>query len=312
MKSGMLSDVELLADGLAFPEGPIACGDGSVLVVEITGGRLTRVEPGGSTSVVAELGGGPNGAAVGPDGAIYVCNNGGIGGGGRSAAGIQRIDPASGAWDWVYTECEGIALTAPNDLVFDTTGGFWFTDLRGGRICYGLADGSSVTAQALATTPNGIGIGPDGSTLYWAQTTTRQILRRRIASPGVLVPSVGHDTRALIRSGDVDQFTVLVGLPGSMELDSLAIDSSGAVCVATLIEGGITEVPAERAPRRAPDDDLDDVTHWTLPDHLADGVVTNICFGGPDLTTAYLTCAQHGRLVRCSWHRPGLALAYGS
>jgi gluconolactonase len=64
--------------GLAFPEGPIALDDGSVLVVEIAAGNLTRVDPAGIVTVVAHCGGGPNGAALGPDGAVYVCNDGGL------------------------------------------------------------------------------------------------------------------------------------------------------------------------------------------------------------------------------------------
>ena len=67
-----------IASGLAFPEGPIALADGSVILVEIAGGRLTRISPTGKKQVVAELGGGPNGAAIGPDGKCYVCNNGGF------------------------------------------------------------------------------------------------------------------------------------------------------------------------------------------------------------------------------------------
>ncbi len=57
----------MIATGLRFPEGPIAMPDGSVLVVEIAGGRLTRVRAARrQAAVVAELGGGPNGAALGP------------------------------------------------------------------------------------------------------------------------------------------------------------------------------------------------------------------------------------------------------
>ncbi len=67
-----------------------------------------------------------------------------------------------------------------------------------------------------------------------------------------------------------------------------------------LVNGGVVDIPA--------DGDPDGVVHWTLPDRLADNMVTNICFGVPDLTTAYLTCSHTGRLVRCTWHRPGLAL----
>src|SRR5258706_1117807 len=69
---------ELVAEGLKFPEGPIAMADGSIVLVEIRRGTLSRVTPDGRIEVVAELGGGPNGAAIGPDGAAYVCNNGGF------------------------------------------------------------------------------------------------------------------------------------------------------------------------------------------------------------------------------------------
>ena len=61
-----------ITSGLKFPEGPVAMNDGSVLVVEVTRGTLTRVRPNGSKEVVAETGGGPNGAAIGPDGKVYL------------------------------------------------------------------------------------------------------------------------------------------------------------------------------------------------------------------------------------------------
>ncbi|MGH7802731.1 MAG: SMP-30/gluconolactonase/LRE family protein, partial [Candidatus Binatia bacterium] len=65
-----------IASGLQFPEGPIAMLDGSVILVEIQRGTLSRVDAKGKISVIAELGGGPNGAAMGPGGKIYVTNNG--------------------------------------------------------------------------------------------------------------------------------------------------------------------------------------------------------------------------------------------
>src|SRR5690606_40648909 len=71
--------MKILAEGLEFPEGPVVAPDGALLVVEIRRGTLTRIDPrSGRVSVVARPGGGPNGAAIGPDGARYVCNNGGF------------------------------------------------------------------------------------------------------------------------------------------------------------------------------------------------------------------------------------------
>ena len=60
-----------LASGLEFPEGPVWMPDGSIVLVEIKGGRVTRVGPDGSKHTIATPGGGPNGAAIGPDGKLY-------------------------------------------------------------------------------------------------------------------------------------------------------------------------------------------------------------------------------------------------
>ena len=137
-----------LATGLQVPEGPIAMPDGSILLVEIRRGTLSRVPAGGGAAeVVAELGGGPNGAAIGPDGACYVVNNGGflwsdIGGmvipfdvadmsnqppdfdGGW----VNRVDLATGERSVLYRGHDDGRFCGPNDIVFDTEGGFWFTD----------------------------------------------------------------------------------------------------------------------------------------------------------------------------------------
>jgi len=56
--------------------------------------------------------------------------------------------------------------------------------------------------------------------------------------------------------------------------------------------------------------DGETVTQWLLPSGLEDHLPTNICFGGPDLSTAYITLAATGRLVTCPWPVPGLALAF--
>lgn len=300
-----------IATGLGFPEGPIAMADGSVVLVEMFAKRLTRVHPDGSTETIAEIPGGPNGAAVGPDGAYYVCNNGGsfvavqLGDltlpGGFDAAGysggrIQRIDAHDGTVTDLYTQCDGRAFRGPNDLVMDGHGGFWFTDhgirdtanrtadLTG--IYYAHADGTGVTEAVFPTdAPNGIGLAPDGSTLYWAETHTGRVFQRTVASPGHLAAAAPLDPSA-----------VLYGLPGMQFLDSLAVDDEGWVCVATIFNGGITAI--------SPD--------GTQVEHYATGdlVTTNICFGGDDLRTAYVTCSSTGRLVSFEWPRPGLRLAH--
>src|SRR5207249_11426688 len=104
-----------LATGLRFPEGPVAMPDGSVILVEIERRALSRVTPDGKVHVIATLGGGPNGAAMGPGGKIYVTNNGGlkfmerpgklfpIGQADDYASGsIQVVDPMPGKFETLY------------------------------------------------------------------------------------------------------------------------------------------------------------------------------------------------------------------
>jgi len=157
-------DMQIIAKDLRFPEGPVARPDGSVILVEIAAGRLTQVLPDGKKRIVAKTGGGPNGAAIGPDGRCYVCNNGGmpfVDKKGLTFPGlaeddaptgwIEAIDLGSGDIEVLYTNCDDRPLCGPNDIVFDSFGGFWFTDHgkvrrtsrdRGG-VYYAKADGSS-------------------------------------------------------------------------------------------------------------------------------------------------------------------------
>jgi gluconolactonase len=302
-------EIRTLATGLRFPEGPIALDDGSVLLVEIARGTLTRVGVDGAVEVVAELGGGPNGAALGPDGAVYVCNNGGCFGWDEvmgytlpgalpdswTGGAIQRVDLATGAVTTLYTESSGRPLRAPNDLVFDWHGGFWFTDhgVRAERtsdrtgLHYAQPDGSSCEEVVFPLdAPNGIGLSPDGATLYAAETHTARVFAWPVTAPGKVegtVP-VGHGGHCL------------AGLPGMQLLDSLAVDGDGWVCVGTLVNGGVTAI--------SPDGTK--VEHVPLPDPL----VTNVCFGGKDLRTAYATLSATGQLVAFDWPRPGLRLAH--
>ena len=298
-----LVDVQVVADGLAFPEGPVALADGSVVVVEIHAGLITRCMPDGAKEVIAEVGGGPNGAAIGPDGALYVCNNGGPRSRQPHPPAIQRVDLTTGEWEALYLEADGTPLVAPNDIVFDTEGGFWFTDMKGGAILYARPDGSAIRrVVGDASFPNGIGLSPDGTVLYWAQTFSRQLVRRRISSPGEVEASPGMSITSLVRSGALDPWSLVVGLPGCIELDSLAVDSLGRVCIGGLVDSGIVVI----------DPATGDWELRRLPGHLADGAVTNICFGGPDNRTAFITTSEHGRLLAAQWDAPGAALAFSA
>ncbi len=299
----------VLADGLDFPEGPIAMRDGSVLVTEIAGGRLTRVTAEGGREAVAELGGGPNGAALGPDGFCYVCNNGGFSwrtddgftrptgaAQGYQGGSIQRVDLSSGKAETLYTECDGVPLHGPNDIVFDDKGGFWFTDfgktfedrILRGAVCYATTDGRSIRRAAHPVlTPNGVGLSPDGATLYVTETETSRLWCYPITGPGELA----HEPWPSPNGG-----RLVHGLPGYQRFDSLAVEEGGNICVATLVRGGISVI--------SPTGEL--VEFHEAPE----GYCTNICFGGRDRRTAFITLSGYGRLFAAEWPRPGLPLLY--
>lgn len=303
-----MSQIKEIASGLQFPEGPIAMPDGSVVLVEIKRGTLSRVTPDGKVKVVAETGGGPNGAAIGPDGCVYVCNNGGfewheLNGlvlpgnqpanyiGGR----IQRVDLSTGKVEDVYTECDGRPLRGPNDIVFDHTGGFWFTDHGKMRerdrdrtgVFYARPDGSMIREVIFPLDgPNGIGLSPDDKRLYVAETFAGRVWAWDIPSPGEVQPA------APLPPGG----TLLAGLPGFQLFDSLAVDGEGWVCVATLVNGGITAISPDGS----------SIEHHPTGDLLT----TNICFGGADLRTAFITLSSTGKLISMPWPRRGLKLAF--
>ena len=301
--------IDVVAEDLQFPEGPVAMADGSVLLVEIRRQTLTRVLPNGAKEIVAQLGGGPNGAAVGPDGAVYICNNGGFGWAERpdgsigpagtaddyKTGSIQRVDLATGAVTTLYTECDGRQLNGPNDLVFDRQGGMWFSDpgkstgdwIQWGQLFYAKADGSMIRrVRAPMVTPNGVGLSPDQKKLYVAETLTSRLWAFDVTGPGEIADP-----------GEAAEGAVLGPLKGYQMLDSLAVEASGKVCVGTLRHGGVTVF-----------DPGGDVEHLPFPDHM----VTNICFGGADMRDAWVTGSATGSLYRCRWPRPGLTLNYNA
>lgn len=303
-------EMTTVTDGLRFPEGPVWMLDGSVIVVEIEAGRLTRVRPDGTKEIVAEPGGGPNGAAVGPDGRLYVCNNGGFGwveqdgllipqmdvsasdySGGR----IEAVDIATGKVERLYDACDGYGLRGPNDIVFDAHGGFYFTDLGKSRereadyggVYYGRADGSKIVTVAYPLdNANGVGLSPDGETLYVSETTRRDLLAFDIVEPGVAGRSPG-----------VFPGRPVASFPSRQWLDSLAVTEDGHICVGTLVD--------------IPGIAMADPATGSYTDHAFDDLLTtNICFGGADMQDAWVTLSTTGRLAKVRWDRPGLRLAH--
>ena len=302
--------MKVIAEDLWFPEGPVWVGDGTLLVVEIRRKTLTRIWPNGTKKIVAELGGGPNGANMGPDGFCYVANNGGFSFKQRDdgrwvtsgtpddyvSGRIDRVNIDTGEFTTLYDKIGTSSIRGPNDLAFDAHGGFWFTDpgktrhrdWDRGSVCYAKMDGSFIQEIIFPIhKPNGVGLSPDGKTLYVAETESARLWAwdligpGQLKSPAVASPTSPHGSRLVWGSSDYRRF------------DSLAVEANGNVCVGTLDKGGVTVI--EPHTRQATFVPVEGDTHCT-----------NVCFGGPDLKKAYVTQSYAGRLVEIDWPRAGL------
>lgn len=299
-----MAEIRCLAMGLAFPESPIAYPDGSVVLSEMAAGRITRIRPDGSTELVADVGGGPNGVGLLPDGRLVVCQNGG------SAFGIgwwpydfegcaQVFRPVGAATDPVTPQLQLVdrdgsvmplatefaargghptPLVRPSDVCVDAEGGFYVTDggtTRGRSrtmtgLLYGTADGRLEEVVYPLEMPNGVALSPDGSRVYVAETRTRRVWEFELSAPGRIAGGRGLAT---VPSGGP------LNIGGA---DGLCVAGDGTIVVATLGAGGVTAF--------SPAGEL----LGALP--LDDPMTTNITLGD-DERTLYLTLASTGRLM---------------
>ena len=229
-----------LAEGLAWPEGPAVLPDGRIAFVETYRSQVSVYEAGQPVRRLAYTGGGPNATVTGPDGALYVTQNGGVVGPWRAEdtrpPSIQRIDP-SGTVEELVTEVNGVKLAAPNDLVFGADGRLYFTDPGGpfdpehrpdpGHVFAVTLDGAGEVIAGLPPVyPNGIAAEPDGS-IVWAESYTRVLRRRRPDG----------------RVREVHRFADEAAVP-----DGFKIAPDGRFYVATVTSGGVHILTADGDP----------------------------------------------------------------
>ena len=305
-------EFDVLATGLGFTEGPVVKDDGTVFAVDIDGGRVLRIRD-GAVEIVATPGGGPNGLALETPVTAIVANNGGflwseVAAGvripidrathtneppGFSGGWIERVDLQSGAVTVLHRECGGRPLRGPNDLVFDEAGGLWFTDHGKGRhasvdrggLYYIPPDGSAVREIAYPLLgPNGVGLSPDGSRVYVAETHTGRLWAWDLAGPGHVRASAGS---LAVRHGG----TCLAATPFSF--DSLAVEEDGRIAIGGIADGIVVITP-----------DGEEAEVYPIPGDIT----TNLAFGGPDGRRAVITLSRSGGVVAASWPRPGLVI----
>jgi gluconolactonase len=298
----MKANEEIVATGFAFPEGPCLDRAGVLHLVELPNHCVSRIVD-GRRVVLAELGGSPNGTAFGPDGGLYICNSGGnwpptpstngVAGFGGETPSIQVVQP-DGAHTTILTHIEGRRLNAPNDIFFDAKGGFYFSDPAWaartpegvaraehsppGDICYIAPDGRASRVAGDLSFPNGLCVSPDGRSLIMAETGTGRVL--------------GY---AIGRNGALDSPNTLIELRLESGLDGTAFDAEGRLVIAGCGSGTIYVL--------APD--LTSVQHTLV---CGDPALTNLCFGGEDFKTLFVTQGASGSVAAIRWPVPGMVL----
>lgn len=286
----------VLCDGLLFPEGPSLDSEGNLYVAEIAAARITRISPDGRKQVLKQLEGGPNGTAFGPDGYLYVMNNGGLTFANGRPSGI--ISGNVGGWiervsldgksEIVYSDYRGTPLRAPNDIAFDAEGGFYFTDSQHGtrqsrpfgQIYYCRPDKGSIDLVAEQVhLPNGIALSANGKSVIAVETIPRLVVSFDIIRPGVL-----------------SEKTVIATLPEGCLPDGIAIDTDENVVCGGLGLGIVIAV--------------NPIGQETLRIKMECTDPTNLAFGGPAHQTLYVTEGVLGRVVMVDWPVRGLDIAY--
>jgi gluconolactonase len=298
----MKAEERIVATGFAFPEGPSIDRHGVLYVTELARGCVSTVID-GRRSVFAALRGSPNGSAFGADGMLYVCNNGGNWpptpssgnkhGGGGGQASIQAVRP-DGMFTTLLTAIDGKPLNGPNDICFDDHRGFYFSDpawaprtAQGvaraeqsppGDVCYVARDGRPSRVWGGLLFPNGLHVTPDGKALVVAETGTGRVWWAAIHAPGVL----GHRE-------------VAIDLGLASGLDGMCFDAEGRLLIAGCGSASVHVLAT-------------DLHRLEQTITLSDPAITNLCFGGPDHRTLFITAASEGRVTSIVWPVPGMRL----
>jgi gluconolactonase len=283
------SSVRHVATGLGFTEGPLWTHDGRLLVTSGSRGLLYELGSNGNATPIARTGGSPTGLAQGRDGCIWIAHGPARGPKGTHAdvpPGIQVLDT-----NGELRQIVGAGVDGPNDCAIGPDGRLWFTDPvppafeptgPAGRVC--ALDPLERTIQVAATGlrfPNGIAFSADGTTLYVAETGTARILRFEVLPDGLSEPRVWCDL-------------------GGEHPDGIALDGAGCLYVALPRAGAVAVLHADGEKQS-----IIRLPQGSFP--------TNVCFGGVDLSTLYVTGVKGGRVYAIEqstseWQLDGVSL----
>jgi sugar lactone lactonase YvrE len=252
-------------------EGPNCDAQGNVYAVNFARqGTIGKVTPDGKGSVFVELKNGSiaNGIVFDRAGRMYVAD--------YTNHNVLRLDPRTREVS-VFAHHDG--MNQPNDLAIAPDGTLFASDPNWkestGQIWRVDRDGTVTRVATGMGTTNGIEVSPDGKTLYVNESVQRNVWAFAITPEHAL-----KEKRLLIQFPDHG-------------FDGMRCDVDGNLYITRYGKGTVVKVsPEGKVIREVP---------------VLGARPSNLCFGGPDGRTVYVTEVEHRRLVQFRVDRPGLA-----
>ncbi len=277
METLIKEEIQVLAEGLRFPEGPAFAPDGSLWLVELKGESLVRLKNGALNRFC--VGGGPNGIAIETEGKIWFCDS--------VNNEIRRFDPETGETRTMAAHLGNEPLNQPNDLAFDGKGNLVFTCPGNSRkeptgyVCVlDKNDQVKIIAYHLFF-PNGLAFNAEGDKLYIAETYHHRVW-------------VGDWDAENLTWNNPEVFADIKGPEGPGGPDGMALDQQGNLYVAVYGTGKIAVIDAEG--------------HLTEEISLPGQNPTNCAFDVDGDLGLVVTEAEQGKLLSIKTDKRGLAL----
>jgi gluconolactonase len=248
-----------------FLEGPAFDRTGNLYVVDLAFGRIFKITPEGNFDVVAEYDGEPNGIAIHKDGRIFVADH---------KLGILSLDAKSGRMTPMVSRYRQQSFKGVNDLFFDPRGNLYFTDQGqsdladpSGCVYRYTSAGQLQQIASCIPSPNGLVLDKSGKTLYVAVTRANAVWRLPFTPEG-----------AVVRMG------VQLYLSGGRGPDGMAMDESDGLAVAHPDMGAVWLFNHRGEPL------------YRVQSCRGD-IVTNVCYGGEERKTLYITDSGSGSIL---------------
>ena len=260
--------VDIQFHGAATPfflEGPSFDRAGNLWVVDIPWGRVFRIAPDASVTLVTEYDGEPNGLKFHKDGRIFIADH---------KNGIMLLDPATGAVTPLLDRPRLERFKGVNDLVFASNGDLYFTDQGQtghhdptGRLYRLRASGQLDCVLQDIPSPNGLVLNADENAVFLAVTRANAVWR---------VP--------MTRDGTATKVGTYIQMSGGGGPDGMAIDEEGGLAVCHVGFGATWIFSARGEPLYRIESPVGIFT-------------TNCAYGGTDRKRLYIVESKSGTIL---------------